>query len=680
MRGTTLGDRYRLDEWLGGGSMGDVWLAEDEVLGRRVAVKVLKPALLDEPGFAERFHEEARVMARLRHPGIVGVHDFGSGRLDGGHSWTTAWGSTGRPIAYLVMELIDGEPLSDVLKRRGRLDAPETLGLALQVLEALTAAHEAGVVHRDIKPDNLMVREERVVIADFGIARPGCDTRLTVPGMVLGTAAYQAPEQASTGAVSAAADLYALGVVLYECLSGQLPYHGQTALEVILKHLTTPVPPLPADVPAPVRALVARAMAKDPAERWPDAATMAAAARAALDGEPVDAVEAAAPVAPSGTAIRTAARPVMVAAAAPTGTRPAAGRLRAALRGRRRLLIAAGVLALCSAITAATATTLGRDAGRATADAALAGGGPTAAVQPTVIPLADVSRAPTGTGTPSPSAPTAPGSPLPTAPGAPMGPVPVGGQSGIAGAGGTGRAGSAGSLPDAPSASNAPGRPPVPGPAVPAPSPSAVAPGPAYTPGPVVPGYRTGDPGGDQGGYQPGTPSDKPTTTAPKPPYTAAPPPPPPDTNTAKPPVRPPTEGATGLPPYGRLTNRGLALTDQNSGTRNQNPVVQAPDTGAASVWQLVPRQDGGGYFLNNGATGYQSRLDASNETSQAQIWASPSYSVNQVWSFMPTSGGYLLALTGKTWLCLTGKGPNVPAVVGQCTGGADQVWAVAAV
>ncbi|MFJ2581046.1 serine/threonine-protein kinase [Kitasatospora aureofaciens] len=172
MRGTTLGDRYRLDEWLGGGSMGDVWLAEDEVLGRRVAVKVLKPALLDEPGFAERFHEEARVMARLRHPGIVGVHDFGSGRTDGGRSWTTAWGSTGRPIAYLVMELIDGEPLSDVLKRRGRLTAPKTLGLALQVLAALRAAHEAGVVHRDIKPDNLMVRDERVVIADVGIARP----------------------------------------------------------------------------------------------------------------------------------------------------------------------------------------------------------------------------------------------------------------------------------------------------------------------------------------------------------------------------------------------------------------------------------------------------------------------------------------------------------------------------
>lgn len=324
MRGTTLGDRYRLDEWLGGGSMGDVWLAEDEVLGRRVAVKVLKPALLDEPGFAERFHEEARVMARLRHPGIVGVHDFGSGRTDGGQSWTTAWGNTGRPIAYLVMELIDGEPLSKILERRGLLTTEETLGMALQVLAALQAAHGAGVVHRDIKPANLMVREERVVIADFGIARPGCDTRLTVPGMVLGTAAYQAPEQASTGTVGASADLYALGVVLYECLSGQLPFHGQTALEVILKHLTEPAPPLPADVPAPVRALVERAMAKDPSERWPDAATMAAATRAALDGEPVE-----------GPAVGTAGRAV-VAARRARRSPPGRPRSRAARAGGGR--------------------------------------------------------------------------------------------------------------------------------------------------------------------------------------------------------------------------------------------------------------------------------------------------------------------------------------------------------
>ncbi|WP_052709356.1 serine/threonine-protein kinase [Streptomyces sp. NRRL S-495] len=288
MRGTTLGDRYRLGEWLGGGSMGDVWLAEDQVLDRRVAVKILKPALLDEPGFAERFHDEARVMARLRHPGIVGVHDFGPGRTaEDVPSWGAPTAPPTRPVAYLVMELITGEPLSTVLERRGPLTVLETLGLALEVLAALQAAHEAGIVHRDIKPANLMVRDGHVVITDFGIARPGCDARLTVPGMVLGTAAYQAPEQASTGTVTASADLYALGVVLYECLTGRLPFEGETALELILKHLTDPVPPLPADVPAPVRAVVEGAMAKDPALRWPDAAAMASAVRAALAGEPV---------------------------------------------------------------------------------------------------------------------------------------------------------------------------------------------------------------------------------------------------------------------------------------------------------------------------------------------------------------------------------------------------------
>ncbi|MGW2250975.1 serine/threonine-protein kinase [Kitasatospora sp. NPDC001660] len=273
MRGTVLADRYRLVDWLGGGSRGDVWAAEDEVLGRRVAVKVVKPVLLDEPGFAERFHAEARVLAQLRHPGIVGVHDFGHGE---------APESGRRPVAYLVMELIDGEPLSAVLERRGSLPVAEALRTALQALEALAVAHESGVVHRDIKPANLMVRGDRTVIADFGVARPGSDARLTVPGMVLGTAAYQAPEQASTGRITGSADLYALGVVLYECVTGRLPFDGESAMEVILKHLTEPAPPLPDGIPEPVRALVERAMAKEPGERWPDAAAMAEAVRDAL--------------------------------------------------------------------------------------------------------------------------------------------------------------------------------------------------------------------------------------------------------------------------------------------------------------------------------------------------------------------------------------------------------------
>ncbi|MFE7594160.1 serine/threonine-protein kinase, partial [Kitasatospora sp. NPDC057512] len=388
MRGTVLADRYRLVDWLGGGSMGDVWLAEDEVLGRRVAVKVVKPALLDEPGFAERFHAEARVMARLRHPGIVGVYDYG--HSGGGHSCDAhgdghggAYGAEPgrRPVGYLVMELIEGQPLSAVLERRGALPVPEAVRLALQVLEALEAAHASGVVHQDIKPANLMVRGDRTVIADFGIAGPACDPRFTVPGVVLGTAAYQAPEQASTGTVTASVDLYALGVVLYECLAGRLPYDGETALELILKHLTEPVPPLPGHVPAPVRAVVERAMAKAPDERWPDAATMASALRQAL---------AAGEAAGEAVSLPGPDRPV---------ARPVARRIP---RAGRRLRALAGVTALtllCLA-GAAGATVVRSDRDAAPHGAAVAGSAADSA-GPGAVALVEAGGPPAG----QPSAP-----------------------------------------------------------------------------------------------------------------------------------------------------------------------------------------------------------------------------------------------------------------------------------
>ncbi|MFJ9948603.1 serine/threonine protein kinase [Kitasatospora sp. NPDC091207] len=677
MRGTTLGDRYRLDEWLGGGSMGDVWLAEDEVLGRRVAVKVLKPALLDEPGFAERFHEEARVMARLRHPGIVGVHDFGSGRTDGGQSWTTAWGNTGRPIAYLVMELIDGEPLSEILDRRGLLGTQETLGMALQVLAALQAAHEAGVVHRDIKPANLMVREDRVVIADFGIARPGCDTRLTVPGMVLGTAAYQAPEQASTGTVGASADLYALGVVLYECLSGRLPFHGETALEVILKHLTEPAPPLPADVPAPVRALVERAMAKDPAERWPDAAGMAAAARAAVAGEPVE-----------GPATGTAGRAVVVAAARPvagTGAATAArrplARWRAVLGGRRRRsLIAAGAVLLCCVITAGTATVL-----RLHEDRTAAAGGPAvgeASVLPPglAIPLsapgpqvpesgAPSSPGASSPGASSPGAATASGAPAPTTPGGPgpgAGPGPAAGSGPGAGAG----SGASGTPEAQGGGSGTPARPSTGGPPAAASSgPAAPAPGPApgTSAAPVPPVYPTV------------APPEKPSPS-PSPAYTyLSPPPPPPPPYYTTPPIKPPTQPVGPLPSRARLSTGGSVLYDQGSLDQDGNPVVTTRDDGGpAAVWTLNPHQ-GGGYFLANGATQFTRVLDLEETYSRAQLWRSPPYSANQIWSFVPVAGGYMIVITKDSLRCLSAAGPSVPAAIRLCDGSSEQIWTVTA-
>ncbi|MFC5661765.1 serine/threonine protein kinase [Kitasatospora misakiensis] len=784
MRGTTLGDRYRLDEWLGGGSMGDVWLARDQVLDRRVAVKILKPALLDEPGFAERFHDEARVMARLRHPGIVGVYDFGPGRAAGD---VPSWGApplpAARPVAYLVMELIVGEPLSTVLERRGPLTVPETLGLALEVLAALEAAHEAGIVHRDIKPANLMVRDGHLVITDFGIARPGCDARLTVPGMVLGTAAYQAPEQASTGTVTSSADLYALGVVLYECLTGRLPFEGETALELILKHLTDPVPPLPADVPAPVRALVERAMAKDPALRWPGAAAMAAAVRAALAGEPVEGLpvgtmaggtmaggvvaggtragaaairstgamaalrstgvgplgSGAGPlgtgvgplgtgVGPLGTGVGplgsgaypfgtgagplgsgaypfgTAAREAREALAAAAPPRRAA-RWRAAFFGsRRRTLLVASAAVLCCAATATGAVLLHRT----TAVAGSVAAGSAAGSTPAGVPLtAAVGLGPdAGTPSPSPSAPAPSATLLPGVPGMPGAPLPEPGT----GAGGP-VAGTAGGPAGRDTAPNAPTNPGAPaagsaaGPGTPvdgagaqggpgAPGSSAANPperpstsGPAYTavPPPPDPAYtaanprRTVPPAYPTSSLPPAPVYTPPPAYTP-PPYTAAPPPPPPPgTFPTDPPIKPPTRQPGPLPARARVSIAGSVLASQASLDRDGNPVVLAPDDGGpGGVWQLTKRAEGG-YLLFNGATQYSKALDLEETGSQTRLWHSPPPGPNQVWSFTPVAGGYLLTVQGDQTRCLSAAGPNVPATVRPCEASADQVWTVSA-
>lgn len=271
--GTLLAGRYRLDERIGGGGMGEVWRGVDEVLGRTVAVKIMLAALLDEPGFAERFLGEARTMARLTHPGVVDVYDYSS---------------DGR-TAFLVMEYVDGAPLSRTLAQVGRLTAGRTMALVAQAAEALQAAHTAGIVHRDVKPGNLMVRSDgTLVLTDFGISRSDL-AGLTGTGTVLGTASYLSPEQAAGQVATAASDIYALGVVAYQCLAGRRPFEGDNPLEIAMKHAREEPGPLPGDIPAGVRGIVARALAKDPAQRWPSAASMAAAARqvtGAWGGEP----------------------------------------------------------------------------------------------------------------------------------------------------------------------------------------------------------------------------------------------------------------------------------------------------------------------------------------------------------------------------------------------------------
>jgi eukaryotic-like serine/threonine-protein kinase len=278
-----LAGRYRLAERIGSGGMGEVWRGTDEVLDRTVAIKLMLPALLDQPGFAERFRAEARTMANLNHPGVVDVYDYHSDDA------TTA---------FLVMEYVAGDPLSRTLQEVGRLTPARTMDLVAQAADALQAAHDQGIVHRDVKPGNLLVRPNgTLVLTDFGIARSEAATQLTATGMVLGTASYISPEQATGQPTTPASDVYALGVVAYECLAGHRPFTGDNPLDLALKHKQEPPPLLPADVPPPVRDLVMKALAKDPAGRWPSAADLATAARQAAAGAPTAAVPSGPPAA-----------------------------------------------------------------------------------------------------------------------------------------------------------------------------------------------------------------------------------------------------------------------------------------------------------------------------------------------------------------------------------------------
>ena len=305
--GVTLGGRYRLDERIAGGGMGDVWRGTDEVLGRTVAVKILLPALLDEPGFAERFRGEARTMATINHPGVVDVYDYGSDQQ----------------LAFLVMEYVEGDALSRTLSRVGRLTPARTMALVAQAADALQAAHANGIVHRDVKPGNLLVRPNgTLVLTDFGIARSDMVGQLTMAGSVLGTASYISPEQASGSVATAASDVYALGVVAYQCLSGHRPFDGSTPIEIAMKHVRDTPRPLPADIPPAVRAIVDRALAKDPAARWATASAMAAVARQAASSLATSAQQ---PVRTNGSVSPAPNRPQ---SSAPMSGAPASGSAR----------------------------------------------------------------------------------------------------------------------------------------------------------------------------------------------------------------------------------------------------------------------------------------------------------------------------------------------------------------
>lgn len=269
-QGVSFGGRYELQSRIAIGGMGEVWEATDHVIGRTVAIKILKDEYMGDPGFLERFRAEARHAALVNHEGIASVFDYGEEN-----------GS-----AYLVMELVPGEALSTVLERDGALSADKTLDIVAQTASALQAAHAAGLVHRDIKPGNLLITPDgRVKITDFGIARIADQVPLTATGQVMGTVQYLSPEQASGHPASPATDTYSLGIVAYECLAGKRPFTGESQVAIAMAQINEQPPPLPPTVPIPVQNLVMAMIAKKPSDRPSSSATVARAAQALRRGD-----------------------------------------------------------------------------------------------------------------------------------------------------------------------------------------------------------------------------------------------------------------------------------------------------------------------------------------------------------------------------------------------------------
>ena len=269
-QGATFGGRYELDLRIAVGGMGEVWEATDHVIGRTVAIKILKDEYMGDPGFLERFRAEARHAALVNHEGIASVFDYGEEN-----------GS-----AFLVMELVPGEALSTILERETSLSTDKTLDIVAQTSAALQAAHAAGLVHRDIKPGNLLITPDgRVKITDFGIARIADQVPLTATGQVMGTVQYLSPEQASGHPASPATDIYSHGIVAYESLAGKRPFTGESQVAIAMAQINEQAPPLPATVAQPVQNFVAAMIAKKPEERPGSAATVARAATALRRGD-----------------------------------------------------------------------------------------------------------------------------------------------------------------------------------------------------------------------------------------------------------------------------------------------------------------------------------------------------------------------------------------------------------
>ena len=300
--GTLIDNRYRVVGKLGTGGMASVYLAEDQVLGRRVAIKLLDERHSRDEQFVERFHREAESAAGLSHPNVVSIYD--RGETDGTY--------------YIAMEYLEGQTLKELLVARGPTPVRVAIDYTRQILSALDFAHRNGVVHRDIKPHNVVVAPDgRLKVADFGIARSGA-SQMTEAGSIIGTAQYLSPEQAQGAPVNPSSDLYSVGVVLYEMLTGTVPFTGDTALEIAMKHLSAvPEPPSAkrprklGEIPSELDLVVLRALAKDPADRYQTAKEMDADLARVAQGMPVAAeTEEAATAVLSGAGLEAATQVV----------------------------------------------------------------------------------------------------------------------------------------------------------------------------------------------------------------------------------------------------------------------------------------------------------------------------------------------------------------------------------
>ncbi|MGH8792676.1 MAG: protein kinase domain-containing protein [Stackebrandtia sp.] len=400
--GSLLGDRYRLDAHVDGGGMGEVWRGTDTLLDRTVAVKVMHASLADDPTFRRRFRGEARAVAALRSPGVVNLYDYGEVHVEGSGT-----------VSYLVMEFVPGRSLRDTLTERGALDVDATLDVVAQAAQALHDAHREGIVHRDVKPGNLLLDETngQVKVVDFGLARARGGAALTDAGMIMGSVAYVAPELLRGDAPTPTSDVYALGVVAYECLSGRKPFgersepnqrhsDSDAPMSIIEAQLHTPPPPLPDDVPQAAVGIVMRALEKDPARRWQSAADFAAACRELRSTDPIDVSETAAIPAAAEATVSPAAGPRGAVAPSP---QPSPDDRRGIVSHRRRsrkgrILVAAATLTalVIAAGIAAGWSWSDEPAGHAadgTAETAISDAGPDS----------DAARTPGGSTSPSPS-------------------------------------------------------------------------------------------------------------------------------------------------------------------------------------------------------------------------------------------------------------------------------------